>query len=122
MLAKQLVLAMGLFAAVNAKCYTAAEKKLEWQDRNDAINSVRTVCQSFSKDWYLNQDLKRCVQGRTQKYVFWAVRDQDPDKTGRPYYLNPQECYDRFETNIVSCARGGVTNNKNLSFMYVSPT
>lgn len=124
MFSKTLILALlAAIAAVpttHARCYPANEKKTEWTDRRDATSFIQDVCRDFSREYVLNEDRKACVQGKTQKYLFWAIRDQDPDREGRPYYLTPDECYARLEKNVDACDRGGVTNNREMSFQCVS--
>jgi hypothetical protein len=114
---QQLLLVTGMSAATAfAKCYTSKEKSVEWANRNDAKNSVRGVCQGFAGEFELKEEKKVCVEAGGQKYSFRAMMDQDPDNNHR-YHLNYQECVDRFSVNVEACTRGGITNNKAMTFM-----
>jgi hypothetical protein len=46
--------------------------------------------------------------------------NQDPQRKGG-FTLEVDECKERFSTNVDSCERGGVTNNKEFMFTYVFP-
>ncbi|KAF2435243.1 hypothetical protein EJ08DRAFT_394284 [Tothia fuscella] len=113
------VVVAGLANSVLAKCYSTAEHKVAWSNKGDARNAINNVCRDFAGQYKLQQQKSTCVNSSSgQRYEFYTVMDQDPEKRGS-YRLELDECIERFEPNVESCERGGQTTNKFMTFTLI---